>query len=274
MSAELSSGVAASYSAAKEVIAWNEDGETGRVRLPKYEGPCYRPEYAIRMELLSYVDVLLHNPRELLAALDAASAPSCEERAIQLPELSRRESPLTQARPRFTGTQLADLRARIPHVAFALLRALVRNLITRSAAEREEGSDGMFLAQLGSVRDWKQGCAVCLVDKMMGTTCACGHTEIVVFRPCGHSICVEPCFRQWAASQKVELQPQTMRCGNQVFLVVGKVCADLPRERCASLRCPCCGTDLQSCFRAENVHVAPLLAGEAREASSTLFRAL
>jgi len=56
-------------------------------------------------------------------------------------------------------------------------------------------TDLEFLALLSTKRNWKKGCAICIEEKNMGTTCGCGHTEIVVFRPCGHAICVDPCFK-------------------------------------------------------------------------------
>ena len=58
-------------------------------------------------------------------------------------------------------------------------------------------TDTIFLAKIGLQRDWKSGCAICLTDNIMGTTCSCGHTEIGIFRPCGHSICIDPCFSKF-----------------------------------------------------------------------------
>lgn len=51
-----------------------------------------------------------------------------------------------------------------------------------------------FLARLGLKRDWKSGCVICQTEDIKGTICTCGHTEITIFRPCGHSICTRPCW--------------------------------------------------------------------------------
>lgn len=63
-------------------------------------------------------------------------------------------------------------------------------------------SDFQFLCHLTMKRDWKSECAICLTDKIMGTTCTCGHTEIAVFRPCGHSMCASPCFEEFMVSKE------------------------------------------------------------------------
>lgn len=77
-------------------------------------------------------------------------------------------------------------------------------------------SSATFLLSLAKVRDYARDCAICLTDKIVGTTCKrvtlgrrighditcrrCGHTEIAVFRPCGHAMCANPCFRSVLAA--------------------------------------------------------------------------
>ena len=54
----------------------------------------------------------------------------------------------------------------------------------------------------------------------MGTTCGCGHTEITVFRPCGHSVCSNPCFIEMMRD-KITFPKKTIVSGGVKFEVVG-----------------------------------------------------
>lgn len=56
--------------------------------------------------------------------------------------------------------------------------------------------DYTFLAKIGSIRDWTKDCVICL-DEKTGHVCDCGHSEIVIFRGCGHSMCRHPCFDEY-----------------------------------------------------------------------------
>jgi len=44
-------------------------------------------------------------------------------------------------------------------------------------------SDFLFLSVVGSTRNWRSECAICLTDEIMGTVCQCGHTETVMLPP-------------------------------------------------------------------------------------------
>lgn len=63
--------------------------------------------------------------------------------------------------------------------------------------------DFEFLALLGKTRNWKAGCAICITDEPTGTICACGETHTMVFRPCGHAVCVNPCFIKLLGPQSI-----------------------------------------------------------------------
>lgn len=72
-------------------------------------------------------------------------------------------------------------------------------------------TDYEFLAVFGHKRNWKKECAICLTEDIMGTTCSCGH-----------SICANPCFENFAKSNGIILKPQKLRMGNQVFNMGGQ----------------------------------------------------
>lgn len=114
-------------------------------------------------------------------------------------------------------------------------------------------SDTEFLGAL--TRDYRKGCAICLTDQIMGTTCSCGHTEIAVFRPCGHAMCVHPCFEQWMKSNHIHFAAQELTFGEQRFVVAGKL--DLSSFPANQHLCPECRTPLRSVFRAEEISPPP-----------------
>ena len=114
-------------------------------------------------------------------------------------------------------------------------------------------SDGLFLATVGAKRNWKSGCVICLSDKMMGTTCGCGHTEIVMFRPCGHSICIEPCFKKMMGRLNIPLGRRTVTYGDQTFFIGNEADVNLKFDTGDRKRfmCPTCRSPVQSTFRIE-----------------------
>ena len=115
-------------------------------------------------------------------------------------------------------------------------------------------SDCEFLTLLGTKRNYKSGCAICLTDKIMGTTCTCGHTEIAVFRPCGHSVCANPCFDLLMNSVGIELKPQIFSANGQTWTrgTGDKVQKDI---RVSGFNCPICRTRVNSTFRAEETYI-------------------
>jgi hypothetical protein len=111
------------------------------------------------------------------------------------------------------------------------------------------------LAKLGKSRNWKQVCAICLVDDIMGTNCTCGHTEIVVFRPCGHAICADPCFNNLIKTKNVNLNSQTFTMeGGQKFVIPSKLNINI-KDYDLNFTCPICRTLVTDTFRAEDVCV-------------------
>ena len=113
-------------------------------------------------------------------------------------------------------------------------------------------SDGHFLAIHGLKRNYRRDCAICLADEIMGTHCTCGHTEIAVFRPCGHSVCAKPCFEQLANSQGMHLKTRELAASGGV---VFKILSQKDITTAVGLKCPLCRGIVQKIFRAEDCRV-------------------
>jgi hypothetical protein len=212
---------------------------------------------------------------------DTAAASSAAEAAVPEHDTSAVDKLFVHMLRGFTSFALA--RPWIGHAqANTFLRAIRREvhpIVTQLLLEAHAAKGGdvlalapsepdcLFMAVLGQTRDYRAGCVICLSDHMMGTTCGCGHTEIVVFRPCGHSVCVKPCFEQFAASKSAKLGPTIMTTADgQQFEVVGAANVD---EACG-FPCPTCRSMVQQCFRAEETHIPSGYQAEAlREAVRT-----
>jgi hypothetical protein len=115
-----------------------------------------------------------------------------------------------------------------------------------------------FLARLGINRNWKSNCAMCLTENIMGTTCTCGHTEIVVFRPCGHTICAKPCYDKICAASNENAEEAVIEFeyGNTVFNIIstdGTKRRELIKHP-ANLICHLCRDPVIEVFRAEETY--------------------
>lgn len=64
-----------------------------------------------------------------------------------------------------------------------------------------ETDDYTFLIKIGSftfVSDWSKDCVICLSDDVGHVCC---HAEVAMFRPCGHTMCYDPCFLEYKDQQ-------------------------------------------------------------------------
>jgi hypothetical protein len=130
------------------------------------------------------------------------------------------------------------------------LHIMVRDAIKKHG---NDGSDFMFLAYHN--RNWKSECVVCLEEEMMGTKCTCGHTEIVVFRPCGHSVCKNPCYDQLMAKEGGKSEPKIYTTGDGQKFTSGKTNMGSKNPS----MCPTCQTPITHAFEAQEVHVPEAL---------------
>lgn len=126
--------------------------------------------------------------------------------------------------------------------------ALLDEALTKVELKDMSVPDAIFLAKLGKTRNWRSGCVICLTEDIMGTTCGCGHTEIVVFRPCGHAICVRPCFAQWTNHAGVNVDRKTITWNGVTFYVGQELDVNLNHP---NLQCPTCRSPIERTFRAE-----------------------
>lgn len=71
-----------------------------------------------------------------------------------------------------------------------------------------------FLVKIGSMRNWTKDCVICLNEKT-GHVCNCGHSDIVIFRPCGHTMCKDPCYKKY--KKKYDVCPVCKNHIDKVF---------------------------------------------------------
>jgi hypothetical protein len=137
--------------------------------------------------------------------------------------------------------------------AFDLYRGLSEHVpaLIDALCSDDPSSDFAFLAKQRNT--WKEECPMCAKTENIGTTCTCGHTEIVMLRPCGHILCARPCFAEWAEFKSEKLQPKTLTTSDgQRFRVDGVHEVNLTIDAKA---CPVCRTSVSSSFAVEDVRI-------------------
>ena len=80
-----------------------------------------------------------------------------------------------------------------PEQSLFRLSRVIRDIIHEFLRNRiDESSDILFMAKIGSMRDWTKDCSICLEDKIGDSNGWSGHhCQITLFRPCGHSLCTK-----------------------------------------------------------------------------------
>ncbi len=213
-------------------IKWESDGSAIVPTPGGGSHRVYNRQTAIRLGILDEMVFVISDPEFLFGD---KVVPSMRRRGLY--------DAVRDAHPPFLFPPI-QLRKMISQAALDLVKSRIGDLADPAL------DDFSFLATLGSKRNWKSGCAVCLTDKIMGTTCGCGHTEIAVFRPCGHTICASPCFVEFMRSRKIELPDASLNAGGVMFTIRGK--KDI--SGCKGFTCPLCRAVVMSTFRAEDVH--------------------
>lgn len=115
-----------------------------------------------------------------------------------------------------------------------------------------------FLVHLALKRNWKKDCGICHIDDIKGTKCVCGCADIVILRPCGHAICLKPCFIKWFEN-KLEFKPK-MYSGNGYTFIDNasyNVNLDLKDKK---IECPACQVLIKETFQTSEICVNKLLA--------------
>ena len=153
---------------------------------------------------------------------------------------------LRRARPSWTSDDRRALRTATITFAMEKVWAFAQSFGDFDAIDTAHLSNASFLAALGAKRDFKAGCAVCLTDEIMGTTCTCGHTEIACFRPCGHTVCASPCFAQMMDTAGHDGHPTVNVNGREVNIVL-----KVETANGKGMSCPLCRATIETCFRIE-----------------------
>lgn len=197
-------------------VTWNEDG-TGWEKCKNGGCRVYMFNAGIKYAIYDTLSWIVQDPESFAKDVD--------------PNVRAIFTVVSRIRPRVD-------RQKVMQVLFAKCRKFLRSL--------KGDSDAEFLAQLN--RNWKEGCAICLTDKIMGTTCGCGHTEIIVFRPCGHSCCKEPCFFEFnkAAPRKKRYL--------KVQIKLLSFAANLPSQLRVDLTVTCVVNQSSQCFGPRKFH--------------------
>lgn len=218
-------------------IIWDGDGQSG---MPKSGGSrVYKLAGYIKSHVYGSLQLLANKP-DILTGDNYKDTP-----LMRYPSMFN-----IWPKSDFGHYRLRDI---IQKAVFDNLNEYISNIDNITAKDSKAPMDNFtFLSKIALKRNWKKECCVCLVEDIMGTTCGCGHTEIVVFRPCSHAICINPCFIKWTKSV-LDLKPKELVTNDgQRFIMPTVAEVDL-NLRGKNITCPMCRTVIDETFRAEDV---------------------
>lgn len=155
----------------------------------------------------------------------------------------------------------------VPALVFKYANAIIKEAI-QEIDQKGPAKDSDFdkLVVVSAVRDFHSECAVCLESGgKMGVTCSCGQTEIAIFCPCMHAVCVH-CYEGMAAQANIELKDEIKHTAYGDFRVVGKK----KLETNGTLRCPLCRAVIERVFREENVALPQHIVEKIKLAASAI----
>ena len=216
-----------------ETIEW-EDDNVGRKTSQYMSGPCYRPNYAVELSIMQYSRLLINEP---------VTWKDCKD--VDLPIYRALNMYLGSTEPKLPMFGTSNILTKINK----LVPKALTDVIGKYDITDPKISDFVFLSLLGKKKNWKEGCAICLADEIMGKACGCGHTEIVILRPCGHTMC-SPCFVNLMKTKNHKIGPTTFTTKEGVtYEIHGS--ADVNTN--FKFNCPLCTVEVTSTFRAEEV---------------------
>jgi hypothetical protein len=236
----------------QSTIKWDDDKRSG-MKIHKYgQTRIYTREYAIELEIHGILKSLIDQPLALAQLKDASDMKDVYMILnTKYKKVHRGYYEMGRAEPEFGFHDRSKIKDRIYDLVFEQVYLCLET----ATVAKKDSTDFEFLFALGGVlkRNWKSGCAICLTDKIMGTTCDCGHTEIAVLRPCGHSFCANPCFEEFLTKMNdIHVEPEEFTAPDgQKFIIPSKkkVTGDF------HVVCPMCKQVSDSVFRAEDVYV-------------------
>ena len=96
---------------------------------------------------------------------------------------------------RYTEPIVHHIHPFLEKIMDAVPTTLARMLLEKKK-KGEELTDFMFVVEQSTRRNWMHDCPLCL-EEQVGVVCGCGHTEVAMFRPCGHTMCSRPCLERY-----------------------------------------------------------------------------
>jgi hypothetical protein len=224
-------------------VTWKNQNEGTFKSNFRGESPCYSKSYAIQLKIMEYCKDLVSSPDQLICLAKGQD--------IIAPTIKRSFDYLNDIYPRIGYPEKKEILTLIKTKVKPILEEQIKRGKKKNLTE--PCSDFEFLFKVaGNLRNWKEDCCYCLTEKIMGTTCGCGHTEIAIFRPCGHSICAQPCFEEFATGHGINLEPKTISTAGMTFTVGGQKNINIKPN---NLNCPICRGNIDAVFRAEDVLV-------------------
>lgn len=211
-------------------INWINNNE-GYIHKKWFKGPCFKRLYAIKKYINDSIILTIQSPLKLQNNEIVLSNPSlitC--------------NPLYIAVPSFTKDQINQIKEIISDM---LLDIINKFLEGKSLSDTSLTND-TFLALLSKNRNWREECAICLNNCDMGQVCKCGHSRIVIFRPCGHSMCIDPCFYSYLESLGYNLNNKTEE-GYTIIIDISIY---------NGFKCPLCRTIITKTFQAEYIKLS------------------
>lgn len=237
----------------KPEVTWKSENE-GTIKDDLSSKLIYSPRYGVEMCMASMIRDVILNPK-LLNKFKKEELSDEKQFALRTRETNRY---LQSIHPKISDLSMHRIHENSPKFIIKSIQDAIE--IVKKMDEKKM-SNIAFLLSIGGVkgRNWKKGCVICLSDEMMGTTCGCGHTEIVMFRPCGHTICINPCFEKWTKHLDIELDTKTLTFGDQVFTVPSQRNVELDLSKNKKAICPTCRTSIRNTFRVEETYLSDTL---------------
>jgi hypothetical protein len=153
---------------------------------------------------------------------------------------------INRAEPRFTASNRIILMAIIPRIVINNIKNLLN-----TCKLSDDIPDAVFMLLMSKQRNWSKECAICL-ENHMGKICNCGHKEITMFKPCGHTICSSPCFTElYKSSGFKALEFMRFEQDSEIREILGTYDTNTN----GGFNCPLCRTPVTKTFSTENIRI-------------------
>jgi hypothetical protein len=118
--------------------------------------------------------------------------------------------------------------------------AEINDLVTEKVKQlllqiNNQKSDVKFLVSLGNKNNWKEECMICHTENPKNTD---DRSDITILRPCGHSVCLNPCFKKMLEEHNIIYAPD-----ERIFV------DELTKEELSTTFCPLCKKMVKHAFQ-------------------------